>query len=167
MIVEFIIPLPEGTKSGGKAVDGFIGCNNECGEVQVVRIGKRGIVNAYCDGKVTLRKCHAAQSAGIYNDFPARTLENALHLAEQLELKNSPREFIELFEKSWNVKLNKEEPTNENNIKEDTETRKSERSPENPNRNPENPDRKTAEDGGNSGISEFSVGDIHSRLYGG
>ena len=165
-----IIPLPPGTKSGGKIADGLTICVNNpesCAEVAVVRIMKTGEIAAYCDGKVTLRKCGGRKFSGSVRDFPNRDKETALALAWDLGLADAPQEYIDLFEKSWGASLtNSKAQNHESNIPENSET--STDNPEDqPGTNPDNSPGKTAENSGNSGISGPTDEEIYNDLYGG
>jgi len=114
-ITDDIIPLPKGTTSGGKPADGLFPCPNECGEVAVVRITKTGEVVAYCDGRVRMEKCRGRHYFGEFRDFPTRDIATAKERATTMELSTAPREFINLFNNSWNIGEKDHEETQQQN----------------------------------------------------
>ena len=120
-MLDYIIPLPPGTMSGGKPADGLMACPNECGEVAIVRINKNSEIAAYCDGRVTIRKCGARQFSGKFRNFPSRDKETAFDRAMDMGLDSAPQEYIDLFEKSWGAKLKVKAQTHETNIPENSE----------------------------------------------
>ncbi|WP_339861297.1 hypothetical protein [Paremcibacter congregatus] len=130
---------------------------------------KTGEIAAYCDGKVTVRKCGARQFSGSKRSFPKRDKETALAQAFDLGLSDAPQEYIDLFESSWGVKLNNsqsEAKNHEANTPENPEiTFKTVTA--DPGTTPDIPADKSAENGDNSGISGSTDEDVYNALYGG
>jgi len=188
-MIDYIIPLPPGTTSGGKIADGLFPCPNgpeKCGEVAVVRIMKTGEIAAYCDGKVTVRKCGARQFSGSVRDFPSRDKETALVAAYDLGLADAPQEYIDLFEKSWEASLTKVQ-NNEGNIPEirtgssaisetanpdnpENRTATPGTTPDNPAGEPGNPEtsgQSAPSQPATSGLQRPDEGKIFEEMYGG
>ncbi|MFC7050674.1 hypothetical protein [Emcibacter nanhaiensis] len=177
LITDYIIPLPEGTMSGGKPIDGLAPCPNHCGEVAAVRMNKNGEIGRFCDGKISLRYCNGRHWMGQFRDFPNRDKETALQRARELELAGDAREYVELFENAWGVTLSQETQDHESaNTSEtpDSKPEKPELSPETAGKpetgnsgnsagEPETP----AEQSDNSGVSGPTTEEIHNSLYGG